>query len=51
MAMIDAINVTGPRIEAPDVIDHQINLGDFFTTPQMAYVRLRNREQGVGKLD
>jgi len=40
MAVIDAINVTGPRIEAPDVIDHRINLGDFFTTPQMAYFKL-----------
>ncbi len=40
MAMLDAINVTGPRLDAPDVMDHQIDLATFFTNPQVAYFKL-----------
>jgi len=40
MAMLDAINVTGPRLDTPDVMDHQIDLASFYTIPQIAHFKL-----------
>ncbi|MDZ4848518.1 MAG: type IV secretion system DNA-binding domain-containing protein [Pirellulaceae bacterium] len=40
MAALDAINITAPTIETPDVLDHQIDLAQFFTRPQLAYFKL-----------
>ena len=40
MSALDAINVTAPTLASPDVLDHQIELSDFFVRPQLAYFQL-----------
>ena len=40
MATLDVLNVVGPTLDAPDVLEHQIDLTDFFQTPNLAYFQL-----------